>query len=617
MTEKHQAGLGCSLRGDGRCEFLVWAPRAGKVEIHLQGKTEQVIEMQALDRGYHYRRVEDVGAGSLYWFRIDSGRERPDPASRFQPHGVHGPSEIVDPRFEWSDGGWKGLPQQEYIFYEIHVGTFTPEGTLDAVRTRLDGLRELGITAIELMPVAQFPGSRNWGYDGVHPFAVQNSYGGPAALKRLVDACHQRGIAVVLDVVYNHLGPEGNYLAEFGPYFSDNYRTPWGEAVNFDGAFSDEVRRYFIENALYWVDDCHIDALRLDAIHAIVDPSARPFLEELGSAIHERGAELGRRLHVIPESDRNDSRAVRAISCGGLGLDALWNDDFHHALHAVLTGERSGYYEDFGSISQLAKALQRGFVYTGQYSRYRRRSHGNSAADLPAERFVVFAQNHDQVGNRMRGERLAHLTSFERLKLAAGAILLSPFLPLLFMGEEYGEEAPFLYFVSHTDRALIEAVREGRKAEFALFGWREDPPDPQSEDTFQRSILRWELRRGERHSTLYELYKALIHLRRQVPALASLNMQDLRATAHEREKVLTVFRSCQQGEAVVAYQFGDEQAQINVAAPPGLWIKKFDSAEERWSGPGSVAPQRLDIGGAEAFTVGPNSFVVYVREQSS
>jgi len=368
-------------------------------------------------------------------------------------------------------------------------------------------LRDLGVTALELMPVAQFPGTRNWGYDGVFPFAVQTSYGGPVALQQLVNACHGRGLAVVLDVVYNHLGPEGNCFADFGPYFTHRYHTPWGRALNFDGPESDEVRHFFLENALYWIAELHCDALRLDAIHGICDFSAEPFLAELGEAIHQRAAALGRRVYLIPECDRNDASVVRPRAAGGLGLDALWNQDFHRTLHARLTGERNGTYQDFGRLEQLATAYREGFVFSGQFSSYRRRRHGNSSRDLPACQLVVFAQNHDQVGNRPGGERLSRLVSFQALKLAAGFLLLSPYVPLLFMGEEYGETAPFFYFISHADSRLVEAVRRGRQQEFAAYAWQAEPPDPQEEATFLRSKLQPQLRSQRQNQVLREFYR--------------------------------------------------------------------------------------------------------------
>jgi maltooligosyltrehalose trehalohydrolase len=385
--------------------------------VRIVAPPERIVPLEKEDRGYHQGIIEDVEPGSLYVYRLDEGKQCPDPASRSQPQGVHGPSQVVDPHFPWEDRHWFGLPLEDYIIYELHVGSFTPEGTFEAIMSHLEELKDLGVTAVELMPVAQFPGSRNWGYDGVFPFAVQHSYGGPEGLRRLVDACHQHGLAVVLDVVYNHLGPEGNYLANFGPYFTQRYRTPWGAAINFDGPHSDEVKWFFIENALYWITEFHIDALRLDALHAILDLSAQPFLEELATAVHDEAERRGRRVYLIAESDLNDTKLIRSRELGGYGLDGQWNDDFHHALHTLLTGESSGYYQDFGKVGDLAKAFTEGYVYSGQYSAYRRRQHGNSSKLLPAPKFVVCAQNHDQVGNRMFGERLTQMVSFDALKL--------------------------------------------------------------------------------------------------------------------------------------------------------------------------------------------------------
>jgi maltooligosyltrehalose trehalohydrolase len=463
----------------------------------------------------------------------------------------------VDPAFPWEDQEWSGLQLADFVLYELHVGTFTPEGTLDAVIPHLDGLKDLGVTAVELMPVAQFPGSRNWGYDGAHPFAVQNTYGGPAGLKRLVNACHRKGLAVVLDVVCNHLGPEGNYLAEFGPYFTDRYRTPWGSAVNFDGPHSDEVRRFFVENALHWVVDFHIDALRLDAVHAIVDHSAVPFLQELGEAAHHSSTRLGRPVYVIPESSLNDNRLVRPRECCGLGLDAQWNDDFHHSLRTLLIDDRAGYYQDFGRLDCLVKAYRHGFVYSGEYSTYRRRRHGNSPRAIPAHRFIVFSQNHDQVGNRMMGERLTELIGFEGLKLAAGAVILSPFIPLLFMGEEYGETAPFRYFVSHSDKDLIEAVRRGRRKEFEAFAWRGEPLDPQDENTYLGCKLNRDLCRQGRHRVLFDFYKELLRLRRTHPALALLSKDHMEAHSCEQERIIYLRRWCAGRQTFILLHFND------------------------------------------------------------
>ncbi|MFZ3044571.1 MAG: malto-oligosyltrehalose trehalohydrolase, partial [Desulfatirhabdiaceae bacterium] len=430
--------LGATPLGNGRCRFRVWAPFMDCVDVHILSSKNRLESLTRDRHGYHEGIHDDVEPGVNYLFRLNGSQERPDPASRFQPQGVHGPSQVVDPAFAWTDDNWRGVARHRTIIYELHVGIFTDSGTFDAAIDRLDDLVSLGITAVELMPVAQFPGDRNWGYDGVYPFAAQNSYGGPQGLKRLVNACHHRGLAVILDVVYNHLGPEGNYLRDFGPYFSNHYHTPWGQPINFDGNYSDHVRRYFIENARYWITECHIDALRLDAVHAILDFSARTFLQELAEIVKDLAEDLGRHIHLFAESALNDTRLIRSPDLGGFGLDAQWNDDLHHALHAVITGERRGYYCDFGRFEQLLKALRDGFVYDGQYSEYRKRRHGNSSRSIPPHRFVGFAQNHDQIGNRLQGDRLSTIVSFEALKMVAGIILLSPSLPLLFMGEEYG-----------------------------------------------------------------------------------------------------------------------------------------------------------------------------------
>jgi len=556
--------------------------------------------------------LEDVPPGSLYLIRLD-GRERPDPASRFQPEGVHGPSQVVDLHRDWQDAAWRGLPLSGYVFYELHVGTFTPEGTFDAVIPHLDELRDLGVTAIEIMPVAQFPGGRNWGYDGVYPWAVQNSYGGPHGLQRLVDACHQRGLAVVLDVVYNHFGPEGNYLSEFGPYFTDRYKTPWGPALNFDGAESDEVRRYFLENALYWQREFHIDALRLDAVDSIQDLSARPFLSELGEATRRQAEQLGRPFYLIAESDRNDVRYLRPPELGGLGMDGQWSDDFHRALHALLTGEHHGYYQDFGAVDHLARAYRDGFVYTGQYNAYRRRRHGSCSRSQPPQQFVVYAQNHDQVGNRPQGERLSHLVGLPGLKLAAGAVLLSPNLPLLFMGEEYGETAHFPFFISHGDGHLADAVRKGRQAGFAFNGSRGHAPDPQNEATFHAARLRHELKGQEPHCTLWAFYRELLRLRKMVPALALLSKEHLEVGALESEKLLWVRRWADGSEILLLLHFGGAEKKVKIPLPSGEWAKLLDSAERKWLGSGSDLPDRLYSNGEAVLPLSPVSCALYGR----
>jgi maltooligosyltrehalose trehalohydrolase len=582
--------------------------------VHLLSPRERAADLAEKD-GYHQATLEGVEPGSLYLYRLDGQLERPDPASRFQSLGVHGPSQVVDPAFPWEDGGWFGLPLKDYVLYELHVGAFSSPGTFEGLITHLDELKELGITALELMPVAQFPGNRNWGYDGVYPFAVQDSYGGPAGFKQLVNACHRKGLAVVLDVVYNHLGPEGNYLRDFGPYFTDRYKTPWGEAVNFDGPHSDEVRRFFIENALSWITDYHLDALRLDAIHAILDFSAQPFLEDLARTLKEKAEHLNRQVHLIAESDLNDTRPIRSRDLGGYGLDAQWNDDFHHALHTLLTGERTGYYCDFGKVRDLAKAWRNGYVYDGEHSFYRRRRHGNSSRSIPAHRFVVFSQNHDQVGNRMLGERISSLVPWEGLKMAAGAVLLSPYIPLLFMGEEYGETAPFLYFISHGDPELAEAVRRGRREEFSAFQWKGEIPDPQSEETFLRCKMNHSFRRKEEHRILRAFYREVIRLRKRLSPLAFLSKQHLEALALENDKVLWVRRWRGEAEVFMAFDFGPSRVSVDLPAGEGNWRIEFDSEEEKWKGKGSLNPALIHSRGRISLTLHPWAFVLYSRAE--
>jgi maltooligosyltrehalose trehalohydrolase len=581
------------------CRFTVWAPFRKSVTVRILSAGDRLMPMERDERGYWQAFVKDVSAGTRYLFRLDGEMERPDPASHFQPESVHGPSSVVDhAAFPWEDDSWKGIPLPSMVMYELHIGAFTPEGTFDAAITRLDDLRDLGVTAVELMPVAQFPGERNWGYDGVYPFAVQNSYGGPEGLKRFVNACHCRGLAVILDVVYNHLGPEGNYIRDFGPYFTDRYHTPWGQAINFDGPYSDEVRDYFIANALHWITEYHIDSLRIDAIHGIFDFSARHFLQELGEAVHLHAQSVRRDAYVIPESDLNDARAIRPVEIGGYGLDAQWNDDFHHALHTLLTGERTGYYEDFGKIDHLGKALREGFIYSGEYSSFRKRRHGSSSKDRPGHQFVVFSQNHDQVGNRMRGERLSALAAFEALKLAAGAVLLAPNIPLLFMGEEFGEDRPFLYFVDHSDPPLIEAVRKGRKDEFRHFRWEGEPPDPQDERTFLASKINWEERGKGEHAVLLEFYRTLIELRRGTPALSELDRNRLEVSAIADSRVITLrqWNGLGTSHAYGIFNFETNDVNIALSTPDGRWRKVVDSADKAWNGPGTMIPAVVNSG---------------------
>jgi len=500
--------------------FRVWAPAARSVAVEIGGKR---IRMHARDDGWW--EAEAAHAGADYAFVVDGKGPFPDPRSRWQPDGVHGPSRVVDhSAFAWTTTGFRAPPLREGVVYELHVGTFTPEGTFDAATRKLDHLADLGVTHVELMPVSAFPGERGWGYDGVAIYAPHEAYGGPDGLKRLVDACHAKGLAVLLDVVYNHLGPEGNYLARFGPYFTDRYRTPWGEAVNFDGPWSDEVRRFFVDNARMWLSDYRLDGLRIDAVHAIFDHSAIHILEELAAETRALERELGRPLVLVAESHLNDPRIVQSPERGGYGIDAEWNDDLHHAIHACLTGERAGYYRDFGRLADVAKAIEKTFVHDGIYSAFKRRRHGRPAG-LPGDRFVTFLENHDQVGNRPGGERFHALVGAKLHRCATALLFAAPQVPLLFQGEEWNASTPFFYFTSHADRALGRAVRDGRRREFKAFGWpRADGPHPQSKEAFERSKLRWE----ECTGAALDWYRALLRVRRTLEGPATVRFDEAR-----------------------------------------------------------------------------------------
>jgi len=581
------------------------------MQLHVVDPIDRLFTMERDEDGYHSLIIEGLTSGARYFYRLPNGNERPDPASQSQPEGVHGASEIIRTDFEWHDEEWRGIPLPDSIFYELHVGTFTDEGTFEAVIPHLDELRELGVTAIELMPVAQFPGSRNWGYDGAYPYAAQNSYGGADGLRHLVDACHTRGLAVVLDVVYNHLGPEGNYLGEFAPYFTDRYKTPWGVALNFDGPQSDHVRRYFIDNAIVWLDQFHIDALRLDAVHAIVDHTARPFLEELADAVHELSRSNGKSKFTIAESDLNDPRLIRPTEKGGYGLDSQWCDDFHHVLHVLLTGEQRGYYAGYQGVEQLALTLKSGFLFTGQYSTYRQRRYGAKTGDLPGWKFVVCSQNHDQVGNRMTGDRLAAQLSFPALKLTAGITLLSPFLPLLFMGEEYGETAPFRYFTSHSDEPLIEAVRRGRAEEFAAFTWDGEIPDPHAESTFEASRLNRTAAPAPEQKALRATYREMIHLRKTLNPFRDFDLANVEVVTFASERVLMMRRHSQGDEALVVASFSSDPIVFH-AAIASSWHRRFDSESPQWLGTGSTLPETL-LPGELQTTLAPWHFVVYAK----
>jgi maltooligosyltrehalose trehalohydrolase len=512
--------------------FCVWAPEKKAMTLHLvvPGGVDTGLPMLKDEHGYFHVDVADMKAGDRYYYMPEGDKSCPDPVSAYQPEGVHGPSEVVDHgRYDWGDDSWRGLPLSSLIFYEIHVGAYTPEGTFEAIIPRLDELADMGINALELMPVVQFPGKRNWGYDAVFLYAVQDSYGGPDGLKKLVDACHRKGISVFLDVVYNHVGSEGNILDRFGPYFSDKYHTPWGRAFNFDGAWSDGVKDFIIGNVLFWAEFYHIDGLRLDAIHEIFDRNAVTLWDLLHEAVEDWEQRSGRSFHLIAESDLNSPRVVCPPAEGGMGFQAQWLDDFHHALYVLLDPEGWRHYKDFGRLEQLAKAYTEGFVHSDEYVWFRQRRHGASSAGIPGDRFIVFNQNHDLPGNRPGGERLTVLVDLPRLKLAAAAVLLSPYIPLLFMGEEYGEKTPFYFFSDYSDPAITTGLKEGRQKQFADFDWDEEVRDSQEEAAFMESKLRWDQRREGQHGVLLDWHKRLIGLRRELPLLTDLRKNNFRA----------------------------------------------------------------------------------------
>jgi maltooligosyltrehalose trehalohydrolase len=525
-------------------ERRVWAPKAASVDLVVG---EQRIAMHAGPRGWFAVALSTGDLWADYGYSLDGGAVLPDPRSPRQPHGPRGRSRPVDhAAFRWSDQDWRGGPPlAASVLYELHIGTFTPEGTFDGAIERLEHLVELGVTTIEVMPVATFPGSRGWGYDGVDLYAPHEAYGGPDGLKRLVDAGHAHGLGVVLDVVYNHLGPDGNVLGEFGPYFTDRYRTPWGAAMNLDGPQSDEVRSFLVDNAVMWLRDYHLDGLRLDAVHALHDESAHHVLAELAECVGALRGQLGRHTVLIAESDANDPRTVTAPDAGGLGLDAVWLDDFHHSLHAVLTGERVGYYEDFGPFAMVAEALTHGFVYRGQYSEFRQRRHGAPIhpSRAGADRFVGYLQNHDQVGNRAGGERIGHLAGRAELLAGLAIVLSAPFTPMLFQGEEWSASTPFLYFTDHDNPELARAVSEGRRHEFPHLG-SAAVPDPQDTETFRRSKLRWEEMATSPHNEIYGWVRSLLALRREQPSLRTPVLNQVRVALNESERQLLVQRGC-------------------------------------------------------------------------
>ncbi|QJW90435.1 malto-oligosyltrehalose trehalohydrolase [Spirosoma taeanense] len=623
MTQVYNADqrtLGVTFSTENEASVLVWAPVAKHVSIKVYGYAA-ALPLKREELGYWSLKTNQICPGDLYTFILDGQNERADPASLSQPQGVHGPSEAFDTgAFAWNDSDWVNPDLDDYLIYELHIGTFTSEGTFAALEEKLDYLKKLGVNAIEVMPIAQFPDARNWGYDGVFPYATQNSYGGPQALQHLVNACHTKGIAVVLDVVYNHFGPEGNNLKDFGPYLTNKYSTPWGEAINFDDDWCDGVRRYFIENALMWFRDFHIDALRLDAVHAIRDFSPVHILQELRQHVDQLMAASGRRHYLIVESDLNDPRLINPLSENGYGMDAQWMDEFHHSLRVTVGEERTGYYKDFEGIGHLAKSYQSAYVYDGQFSKVRHKLFGQKAENNPGRQFIVFSQNHDQIGNRKLGERSSQLYSFETQKVMAGAVLVSPYVPLLFMGEEWSEPAPFQYFVSHTEPELVEAVRQGRQAEFADFhaGESGEVPDPQQKETFEKSKLHWELLQQEPHQTMFRYYQTLIALRKQHPALRCLNRRQLNVILHEDKQTILLQRWHEDQRVLCLMNFSKESQSIQLPDGPNNWQKLLDSTDPQWqvepaqdTGSGRANPAHETLLDASILTLQAESFVIY------
>lgn len=525
-------------------KFGVWAPKAQQVILDWKG---QLLAMNGPNkRGWWTLPVQEAVCGDRYGFRINGDRSYPDPRSLRQPDGVHGLSELCDhAKFEWHDQLWRGAPKTGSIVYELHIGTFSNEGTFDGAIPHLAYLAELGITHVEVMPVAAWAGERGWGYDGVSLFATHEPYGGPDGFKRFVDACHARGLSVILDVVYNHFGPVGNYTTQFGTYLNADRKTPWGDAVNLDGEGSDEARRFFVDNALMWLKDYHCDGLRFDAVHAFIDLSAVHFLEQLTIEVERLSATLGREFMLIAESDLNDPRLIRPREANGYGLDSQWSDDFHHALFALLyepkEGE-SGYYGDFGTLADLHKSLRQAYVYDGQYSSYRKRRHGRPADGLSAHHFVHFDQNHDQIGNRALGERLEHLVGLDAARVSIGLLLTAPYIPMLFMGEEWAASSPFLYFADHEDEEMRRSVAEGRKQEFSAFGFNGEVPDPGRMVTYEKSKLIWKEQIDSKHAEMLDWVKALIKLRRTTVALNDGDTHHLYISSDERNQTLVMER---------------------------------------------------------------------------
>ena len=608
--------LGINFHENASPTIKVWAPHARSLTLKVDGKNNT--PLMRMQYGFWQANCPDILPGDRYKLKINNKDPFPDPASLSQPDGVHDSSEAIDLNTIRSirDHNWKGISTHDLIIYELHVGTFTPEGTFSAMKEKIRYLKELGINAIKIMPVGAFPGNRNWGYDGVFPFAAQASYGGALELAKLVKSCHENGIAVILDVVYNHLGPEGNYLNAFGPYFTGKYQTPWGKAINFDDAWCDGVRQYFLENALMWLRDFHIDGLRLDAVHAIKDFSPKHFLRELSEHVQILNQKTGTRHFLIGESDLNDTRFINPLNKDGFGLDAQWCDDWHHALHALVTGERNGYYSGFGKLQHLAKSLNHAFVYNGNYAEYRKRIFGTPTTGQPGNKFLIYTQNHDQVGNHAMGDRLSTLVDFETLKLAAAIMFFSPFIPMVFMGEEYAENNPFLYFISHSDPHLVEKVRIGRKREYRDFLKNMTPPDPFDEESFQKSKLKWDYSKYHQKSHMLAFYKKCIELRKQYSLFEAGNRDNVLADEIVKDNVLLFSNYNTEMKITALFNFSYQPVRFETDDLSHFGLLLY-SAHKKWGGIVSDHENPLTFSGENTkIRLEKKSMVIYLSEKN-
>jgi maltooligosyltrehalose trehalohydrolase len=580
----------------GGVQFRVWSPLAKEMSVKITAPRAIIRPMERSADGVFGTTIEGIGAGADYLYIIDGKKERPDPVSRFQPEGVHAPSRVVDPdAFKWSDAGWRGIALEDYVMYELHIGTFTPAGTFASAIEKLAHLRDTGITAVEIMPVAQCPGARNWGYDGVFPYAVQSTYGGPEELKKFVDAAHRIGLAVIMDVVYNHLGPEGNYLPDFMPCFSPRYKSPWGEALNYDGPYSYGMRRYMIENSLYWLAEYHIDALRLDAVHSILDFGAKHLLAELSEEFHREAEKLGRKACLIAESDLDDVKVIEPVRDCGWGMDAQWNDAFHHAVHTAITGDHHGYFADYDGLPDLRKALLEGFVYDWRFSKARKCFHGSSSKDRPGSQFVVFTQNHDQVANALAGKRPITLTSRGLEKVSAALLICAPNLPMLFMGQEYGATTLFTYFTDFQDRDLAKAVSEGRKKEYEGF-LDEGFIDPQSPEAFGASKLDWRETEKPVYQEMLKFHRDLLALRKNHRCLSNCRKDLTMVEFNQDERWISIERCDESGQrAIIACNLGDQQMNIPIGGKDSARLVLFGGEDDAQSPDTQLEPGRRSV----------------------